>query len=133
MKKMYFTAAFYAVLGLIAGVFYREFVKINSFEGITMLSRLHVHILALGFLFFLIVLLLERSFKISALKFFKGFYFTYNIGLLSTVALMAWRGILQVNGATFNGLNHIAGTAHAILGAGFIFFLMNLYQAVKES
>lgn len=133
MKKLYLTSVFYAVLGLLAGVFYREFTKMNSFEGITMLGRLHVHILALGFLFFLIVLLLEKSFRLSRLKYFNSFYIVYNIGLLATVAMMAWRGILQVNGGTFNGLNHIAGTAHAILGAGIILFLMNLNKAIKES
>lgn len=133
MKKLYLTSVFYAALGLLAGVFYREFTKMNSFEGVTMLGRLHVHILALGFLFFLIVLLLEKSFRLSGLKYFNSFYIVYNIGLLTTVAMMAWRGILQVNGGIFNGLNHIAGTAHAILGAGIILFLMNLNKAIKES
>lgn len=33
MKKYFNFATFYLVLGLVMGVFYREFTKFNGFEG----------------------------------------------------------------------------------------------------
>ena len=35
MKKLYTTARIYLILGLTAGVFYREFTKFNNFTGTT--------------------------------------------------------------------------------------------------
>lgn len=35
MKKMINTAFVYMILGLVAGVFYREFTKFMGFEGLT--------------------------------------------------------------------------------------------------
>lgn len=132
MKKLYNTTLFYAVLGLAIGVFYREYTKFMAFDGITVLGKGHGHTLALGFMFFLIVLLLEKVFLLSNKKYFNAFYYTYNIGLISTISTMIVRGILQINKIQFNGLSHISGLTHLILGAGFILFLMNLKQALKK-
>ncbi len=62
MKKKYFNlATFYLILGLAMGVFYREFTKINGFEGKTSLSIIHTHILTFGFIFFILVLLFREE------------------------------------------------------------------------
>lgn len=63
MKALYWASIFYLVLGLGAGVFYREFTRANDFpEGeFTQLSVAHTHLLALGFTMSLIFLVLELS------------------------------------------------------------------------
>lgn len=132
MKKLFYTVSFYGILGLLLGIFYREYTNVSNFEGVTALGKLHTHSLALGFLFFLIIIILEKTFQLSNKKFFKGFYFVYNIGLLGTIGTLVARGILEVKGTNFNGLNHIAGTFHFILSIGMILFLMNLHQALKN-
>ncbi len=132
MKKLFGTVSFYGILGLLLGVFYREYTKMSGFEGVTALGRLHTHALALGFLFFLILVVLEKNFSISNNKYFKIFYPVYNIGLLGLLGTLTFRGILEINGTSMNGLNHIAGTFHFILGIGFVLFLMNLNQALKS-
>ena len=79
MKKYFNLATFYLILGLAMGVFYREFTKINGFEGKTSLSIIHTHILTFGFIFFILVLLLEKNFKLSQNKNFKKWCIFYNI------------------------------------------------------
>ena len=67
MKALYRAAIFYLAFGLIAGVFYREFTRANNFpEGeFTQLGVTHTHLLALGFMMFLIFLALEKVFTFS--------------------------------------------------------------------
>lgn len=133
MKKLYNTILFYGILGLAMGVFYREYTKFSGFEGETFLSFGHVHALALGFLFFLVVLVLEKAFSLSGKKYYKVFYITYNVGLLLVLATMVIRGIMQVNGLEMNGFNHIAGTMHMLFAVGLVLFLMNLKQGIKAA
>lgn len=45
MKKLYYSAVIYTVLGLLAGLFYRELTKAQDFTGDTQLSVLHTHLL----------------------------------------------------------------------------------------
>ena len=62
MKKYTNISTFYLILGLFMGISYREITKHNNFTGETVLSSVHTHTLTLGFLFFLIVLLLDYTF-----------------------------------------------------------------------
>lgn len=80
MKKIAKLSFFYGILGMLLGVFYREFTKINGFTEQTVLGGLHTHILVSGVFFFLIVLLLEKSFELTKDKKFNKFFITYNIG-----------------------------------------------------
>lgn len=64
MKKLYNTTLFYAILGLAIGVFYREYTKFMAFDEVTVLGKGHGHALVLGFIFFLIVILLEKVFSL---------------------------------------------------------------------
>ena len=54
-KKLVNLSFIYAIIGLIAGAFYREFTKYLGFVGKTTLSVAHTHILVLGSLIFLIL------------------------------------------------------------------------------
>lgn len=133
MKKLYTTSFFYLILGLCAGVFFREYTKLNSFTGLTTLKVLHPHILTLGFLFFFILTLASKSLKFYENKNFNKWYIVYNIGLIWTGIAFLIRGILQVNGTDFKGLNHIAGTGHLILGVALIWFMIILKDVLGFS
>lgn len=131
MQKLFKISSFYLFLGLALGVFYREFTKFNNFTGTTTLGLTHSHVLMLGFVFFMIVLLLEKNFNISAMKNFKAWLVTYNVGLIYMVSTLVFRGILQVQGSDFSGLSHIAGLGHAILGGSLIWFCVIVNKAIK--
>ena len=130
MKKLFNLSFFYLILGLALGIFFREFTKFNSFTGITTLSAAHTHTLVLGFIFFLILIILEKLFSISNTKYFTGWLITYNIGLLSLISTLIVRGILEVLNKDFIGLPHIAGTAHAIFGISLIWFMTILKKSI---
>lgn len=131
MKKLYYTSFFYAILGLISGVAYREITKHSNFNGQTVLVALHTHILVLGFLFFTVALILAKLFKVHEAKSFGAWYIVYNLGLLISIAAMAVRGMLQINGTDISFLPHIAGLGHAILGAGIIWLLVLLRKRIQ--
>lgn len=52
MKKYINTAFIYLIASLSAGVFYREFTKLNDFTAPTVLSVSHVHLFVLGTVLF---------------------------------------------------------------------------------
>ncbi len=47
LRKLYYAAHTYMILGLVSGLAYREITKINHFTGDTQLGLLHTHLLAL--------------------------------------------------------------------------------------
>lgn len=137
MKALYWAAVFYLALGLAAGVFYREFTRVNEFpeEGFTQLSVVHTHLLALGFIMFLVFLALEKLFGLSRnRKPFLVFYWLYNAGILTTVAMMIWHGSLTVLGKESNAMiSGIAGLGHICITVGLVVFVVLLGGAIKES
>lgn len=52
MKKLYNAAFIYLIIGLLSGVFAREYTKAQGIKGSTMLQLVHTHVLVLGFVFF---------------------------------------------------------------------------------
>lgn len=58
MKKLFYASFAWMVLGVLGGLFYREFTKLNDFpEGeFTQLGVVHTHLLTLGFIVLLVVL-----------------------------------------------------------------------------
>lgn len=132
MQKYFKLSTFYLVLGLALGVFYREFTRLNSFTDSTTLGLLHAHTLVLGFVFFILVLLLEKNFEISKIKNFKVWIITYNVGLIYLLSTMIFRGVLEVKGSDFAGLSHIAGLGHAILGISLIWFIVIVNKSLKS-
>lgn len=130
MKKYYYASIIYLILGMIAGVFYREITRMNEFQGETMLKGLHTHFLVLGFLFFLVVLLLEKVFQFSKTKSEKLWFISYQIVFIYFIITMGLRGVAQVKGFEVAGLSHMAGLAHALLGANLIWFMFLLRKKV---
>lgn len=134
MKKLVRVSMFYMIFGLLAGVYYREFSKLFDFTGQSQLGVLHTHILVLGMLFFLIVLLLEKSFSLSAHKNYKKFYIIYNSGLGLTLLMMLINGSMNTMGLSISpALSGIAGLGHIILTIGLIYFFNVLLQSVSYS
>ncbi len=131
MKKIYYAALVYGILGLVSGLFFREYVKANDFSGQTELAVMHTHLLALGMMMMLIVLALEKVFVLSDTKWFKLFFWHYNGGLLLTVIMMLIIGMEQVAGHDVSPmLAGIAGLGHIILSVGIVFLFVALGKRI---
>ena len=131
MKKYINLSAFYLVVGLLSGIFFREFTKANNFTGQSFLGGVHGHTLILGFIFFLVVLMLDKLFEISKAKAYNVWLILYNVSLIFMLVTLFVRGIFQVKGSDFAGFNHIAGLSHAMLGVSLIWFVVILFKKVK--
>lgn len=134
MKKLYNAALVYLILGLSAGVVYREVTRWMEFDGVTRLSLLHTHLLTLGVLVFLIALILEKQFALSRTKWFNLFYWHYNAGLMLTIALMTYIGVQQMNGdySPSGMIAGISGIGHILLAAGFGFLFAALHNRLQH-
>ena len=134
MKKYLNYSLSYGVMGLVCGVYFREFTKIMGFTGITTLSKAHPHFLILGTMLFLIVALFSDRLDLEKDKTFALFMRIYNIGLPLTVLMMLIRGTLQVLGTPLSkGLNAsisgISGIDNILLCVGFIILIVSLKKA----
>lgn len=135
MKSIFNAAFIYLIAGLAAGVFYREFTKINnSPEGqFTQLGLTHTHLLTLGFLVLLVVLVVEKVFTVSrSPKLFGWFFWLYNVGVVITSAMLIWHGSLTVLGQQSNAMiAGIAGLGHIAISAALIIFFIALGRAIN--
>ena len=132
MKKYLNYSLSYGVMGLICGVYFREFTKIMGFTGVTTLSKAHPHLLMLGTVLFLIVALFSERLSLETDK-----TLIYNIGLPLTVLMMLIRGTLEVIGAPLSkgldaSISGIAGIGHILLGLGIILFIYSLEKAKEK-
>lgn len=132
MKRAYWLSVFYLIVALVSGVFFREFTKLNNYTEVTALGKVHGHAMMLGFVFFIIVIVLCKIMKIQYTKGYKGFLIVYNIGLITLIGTQIARGVLEVLGKEFAGLSHIAGTGHVILTVGLVWFMILLKKKVNE-
>lgn len=137
MKKLINTAFFYVFLALAFGVFYREFTKLNNFTGLTKLSFVHTHLLALGGIIFFIITLFAMNTDILKDKKFNAFYILYNIGVLISSSIFVIRGVFEVRSLTLSkalnaSISGIAGIGHTLITIGFILLFMILRRSVKE-
>lgn len=131
-KKFVNLSFIYAIAAMVGGVFYREFTRMNGFEGKTSLAFAHLHLFVLGTVIFLIMALFEQQFGITKSKYFKLFFIIYNIGLPLMVVMFLVRGIMQVvgydGGAMISG---IAGLTHITLGTGIVFMFLMLRESMS--
>ncbi|MEY8350829.1 DUF2871 family protein [Bacillus cereus] len=131
MKKLYYASLTYLVIGLLSGVFAREYAKSKGILGSTLLNLLHTHTLVLGFLFFLIALALAKSFSFHKVNGFNSWFIVHNVGLILTLSSLATRGLLQLNGANFKELTYIIGFSHSLIGLTLIWFMILLKKSFK--
>lgn len=135
-KKLINTAAYYAVAGLFAGAFYREFTKYMGYKGVTALGKAHTHLFALGMLMFLIVTALASTTEITKSEYFDRFYFYYNIGVGLSATMIFCRGLYEVIGLNNNVLDLViswtAGAGHVTVTIGLAFLFLSLKQKIKD-
>ena len=136
MKRYMNMALLYAVFAMVGGVFYREFTKFNKFTAKTTLGVVHTHYFLLGMVFFLLLLLLEKSFSFTGSKTGR-ILAAYHIGLNLTAVMLFVRGILQVlEIALSSGMNAaiagIAGIGHMLLGISLVLLLMQIKRRILE-
>lgn len=134
MKRYMNMALLYAVLAMVGGVFYREFTKINGFTAKTTLAVVHTHYFLLGMVFFLLLVLLEKSFSFTGPKTGRVLD-VYHIGLNLTVVMFVVRGIVQVLGTALSAgmdaaISGIAGIGHILLGISMVLLLMQIRRSV---
>ncbi|MGM0213533.1 DUF2871 domain-containing protein [Enterococcus sp. AZ109] len=134
MQKLARTSLVYLIVGLVFGVYYREFTKFTGFNGKTQLAVLHTHTLVLGMLFFLLVLLLEKNFSLSQQKHFNKFFLFFNLGLIITLAMLLVHGTLTVLGHPDSAaISGIAGMGHILLTIGLGFFFHCLLKSLPSA
>lgn len=138
MKKCLNISLVYAIVGLAGGVFYREFTKMNGFDGVTALGKVHTHLLLLGMIVFLITALFCSRFKcLPERKTFKAFMVVYNIGVTMTAIMLAVRGVtevlnLELTRAANAAISGIAGLSHIVLAIGIILLIVSLKGSAKS-
>lgn len=136
MRRLFYAAFVSMLAGVASGLFYREFTKLNDFpEGApTQLGLVHTHLLVLGFVVYLIVLLLERAFTLSASRLFGWFFWLYTAGLVLTSAMLLWHGSLTVLGLESSTMiAGIAGLGHMLLTAGMVLLFLALRKRLPAS
>ena len=89
MRRLLYAFLTYMIVGLLSGFYYRELTKAYNFTGDTQLSVVHTHTLILGMFMFLILIGLEKVFQLSSYYLFNWFFVIYNIGVLTTIGMMA--------------------------------------------
>lgn len=137
MKRYMNLALLYAVLAMVGGVFYREFTKFNGFTAKTTLGVVHTHYFLLGMVFFLLLLLLEKSFSFTGAKTGR-ILITYQIGLNLTAVMFVVRGVTQVLGTAISSgmsaaISGIAGIGHILLGVSLVLLLLHVKRGVEAS
>lgn len=131
MVKRYANLALvYAVIAMVFGVFYREFTKFNHFTGQTNLSVMHTHYFMLGMFFFLILMLVEKSFRFSDNGVGK-ILIVYQIGLNITGVGFLMRGLTQVWETELSkgmdaSISGIAGIGHILTGVCIVLLLLKI-------
>ena len=137
MKKYLNIAFAYAMTAIASGVFYREFTKLQGFDGRTALAFTHLHLFALGTLVFLLLALFSQSLDLEKQKSFRVFLALYNVGLPFMVAMFYVRGILLVLGTALSAganaaVSGVSGIAHTILTVALVLLFVSLRRAAAE-
>ena len=137
MKRYMNAALLYAILAMAGGVFYREFTKFNGFTGKTTLSVVHTHYFLLGMVFFLALLLLEKSFSFTGAKTGRVLA-VYHAGLNLAAVMLVVRGVVQVlvpalSSGMSAAISGIAGIGHILLGVSMVLLLVQVKRAVSAA
>ena len=135
MKRYMNLALLYAVLAMVGCVFYREFTKCKGFTAKTTLGVVHTHYFLLGMVFFLLLLLLEKSFSFTGAKTGR-ILAAYQVGLNLTAVMFVVRGVPQVLGTALSSgmsaaISGIAGIGHILLGVSLVLVLIQIRRSVS--
>ncbi|MFH4908291.1 DUF2871 domain-containing protein [Staphylococcus cohnii] len=133
MKKLMFSSAFYTLLGMLSGLFYREMSKAENFSGYSQLNVTHTHLLVLGTIMFLIFMVIEHQLKLTQHHtLFNYFFYVYHIGVLLTVAMQFVNGIATMKGYEVSpAIAGISGLGHIAISIAFILFYVLLNKSIN--
>ena len=137
MKRYMNMALLYAALAMVGGVFYQEFTKFNGFTAKTTLGVVHTHYFLMGMVFFLLLLLLEKSFSFTGAKTGR-ILVLYHIGLNLTAVMFVVRGVTQVLGTALSSgmsaaISGMAGIGHILLGVSLILLLLQVKRSISAA
>ncbi|MBE2989315.1 DUF2871 family protein [Sneathia vaginalis] len=121
-KKILNLSYLFLILGLVSGVFYREFTKIYAFTGYTTLSVVHTHLLILGTMFLLIISLATKDVKVNISKPLA----IYTLGLVIFTISMSINGVFDVilrRPYSNIYLVILSGVGHTLLGVGMVWMM----------
>jgi hypothetical protein len=124
---LFFSAAAWTVVGLAGGLGFREITKAAHFDGATQLAVVHTHALTLGTVAMLAVLALNRLLGLGSDTRMPWFIWTWNIGLLITVGMLAVIGTLQISDPRLPdnaALDGVAGMGHILLTAALVLLFL---------
>ncbi|MBO1198686.1 DUF2871 domain-containing protein [Staphylococcus simiae] len=132
MRRLLYSFLFYMIIGLISGFYYRELTKAYDFTGDTQLSLVHTHTLILGMFMFLLIIPLEKLFKLTSYYLFNWFFYVYHISVITTIGLMLIKGSFQVTGKSYSpeALAGFAGIGHTGMLAALLLLFFLLRQAI---
>jgi len=138
VKNIVRMAYLYTGAGMLGGLFYREYTKVMDFDGSTVLSVVHTHLLSMGMLFMLVLLALTKLFPLISNKWFKRFFILYNVAFIETVSMLIVRGVVQVSvndlsSSTDGMIAGMAGIGHIGIGVSLVFLFMSLTKVVNDS
>ncbi|MGW8048277.1 DUF2871 domain-containing protein [Staphylococcus shinii] len=135
MKKLMFSSAFYTLLGMLSGLFYREMSKGENFSGYSQLNVTHTHLLVLGTIMFLIFMVIEYQLKLTKnSKLFNSFFYIFHLGILVTVAMQYINGIVTIKGFSVSpAIAGIAGLGHIMISIAFILFFVLLNKRINTN
>lgn len=136
LNTLLYTAFGYMTVGVLSGLFYREFTKLNGFEegAPGQLGLAHTHLLALGFFATLTFLVLEKLFNLSQhRKLYTWFFWLYNAGVVLTATMLIVHGSMTVLGIEGSKMiAGIAGMGHMLITAGLAVLFFNLRAAIRN-
>lgn len=128
-------SATWTAIGLASGLAYRELTRSTGFSGFTQLAVVHTHTLVLGTLVGLLLLVLQRLYRLGDDRRFGWFVWTWNAGLVLTAGGMAVKGTLQVLGAASAespALAGVSGLGHIVLTVGFVLLFVVLGRRIRD-
>lgn len=123
----------FLIMGIMGGVFSREFNKLYNFTEFNYIRIVHTHSLTLGFFLGLIFYLLVKNYDKEKIVSLKKSYHIYMTGLVITIISMMLGGIYTVVSQGENIINPMAvslisGIGHSILTVALI---SNVYKIYK--
>lgn len=136
-KKLMKRANIFAILALVAGVFYREFTKFNDFVAMrTSLAFIHPHLLVMGSFFLIGLLVFFKNYPAPDQAKLMKYLNAYSLGLVFTVLMMLVRGVSQVLRMELSsGLDHsisgLAGLGHIITGVSLLLILNQMKKSLE--
>lgn len=131
------TSFTYLIMGLSAGVFYREFTKFYNFTENNHLGKLHVHTLVLGFLVMLIMYLLTTRYDDNDILKLKRPIQVFLSGVTFAVINMMVIGIYEVVSQgqeiiSRPAIDGISGLGHIILAVGLVWAIVNIFGMERK-